>query len=206
VQARIEEKMASSKENSSRASTTSTLEDNHRDKFKEKNQDDDHEISHTEDRMPAVLPTEVEDDDERVKIMRRMSQNAINAMLENPLAGKPREAVIRDAKRFANEHGMGEDEMDFVKGALVAQRPNDFEDIPELSEEDKAALRFEITHKWKQPFTLYYLVGITFNCVAEMSYVQYGRCCPRNGRDCRQRRSNLLRGRIQTSTPRYVTI
>lgn len=163
--------MASNKENPSRKSSASTLEDHHREQLKEKNQDDDHEVSHTEDRNPAVLPTEVEDEEERTKMMRRMSQNAINAMLENPLAGKSREAVIRDAKRFANEHGMGDDEMDFVKGALVAQRPNDFEDIPELSEEDKAALRFEITHKWKQPFTLYYLVGMTFNCVAEISYV-----------------------------------
>ena len=149
--------MANNNEKPSRASSASTLEDQSRDRYKEKSSD---EISHTEDRMPAILPTEVEDTEERDQIMRRMSQNALNAMLENPLAGKSREAVIRDAKRFANDHGMGEDEMDFVKGALVAQRPNDFENIPELSEEDKAALRFEITHKWKQPFTLYFLVGI----------------------------------------------
>jgi hypothetical protein len=105
----------------------------------------------------------VDDEEDRAEIVRRMSQNAINAMLENPLAGKSRESVIRDARRFAHDHGMAEDEDDFVKGALVAREPDNFENIPELSEEDKAALRFEITHKWRQPFTLYFLVGTIYS-------------------------------------------
>jgi hypothetical protein len=105
----------------------------------------------------------VDNEKDRAEIVRRMSQNAINAMLENPLAGKSRESVIRDARRFARDHGMAEDEDDFVKGALVAREPDNFENIPELSEEDKAALRFEITHKWRQPFTLYFLVGMIYS-------------------------------------------
>src|SRR5271170_1482115 len=56
---------------------------------------------------------------------------------------------------------MGEDEDYFVRGALVARNQNNFEDIAELDEEDKIALREEITHKWKQPFTLHYLVGMS---------------------------------------------
>jgi hypothetical protein len=48
--------------------------------------------------------------------------------------------VIRDARRFAQFHGMADDEEGFVKGALVARDPDNFENIPELSEEDKAAL------------------------------------------------------------------
>src|SRR5579871_6884986 len=143
-------------EKESRTSSASTL-DGRKGGLKEKT-GDDLEVTHAEDKMP--LPTEVENDQERAEIMRRMSQNAINAMLENPLAGKSRETIIRDARRFARDHGMAEDEEDFVKGALVAQRPDDFEDIAELSEEDKAALRFEITHKWRQPFMMYFLVGM----------------------------------------------
>jgi len=149
--------MAVDREKESRASSASTLEGN-RDGPKEKMRDAYGDPTHVEDRLP--LPTEVESDQERVEIMRRMSQNAINAMLENPLANKPRESIIRDARRFARQHGMEEDEEDFVKGALVAQNPDDFENIPELSDEDKNALRFEITHKWRQPFTLYFLVGM----------------------------------------------
>jgi len=143
-------------ENPSRTSSASTLDGARPNGLNEKTRDE-RDVTHDEDQMP--LPTEVEDENERAQIMRRMSQNALNAMLENPLHGKPRETVIRDARRFARDHGMAEDEEDFVKGALVAQNPDKFEDIPELSDEDKAALRFEITHKWRQPFTLYFLVG-----------------------------------------------
>jgi chorismate mutase len=135
----------------SRTSSASTLEDR---PFKDKHHEDG-DVTHSEDQA-SVLPTEVDDEEQRAQVLRRMRQNAINAMLENPLAGKLRESVIRDAKRFAREHGMAEDEQDFVKGALVARDPDNFENIPELSEEDKAALRFEITHKWRQPFTLYF--------------------------------------------------
>ena len=78
---------------------------------------------------------------------------------------------------------MTEDEEIFVKGPLVAQRPHDFENIPDLTEEDKATLRFENTHKWKQPFTLYFLVGKSVGASShpDSSYVQYGGCCARNG-------------------------
>lgn len=44
------------------------------------------------------------------------------------------------------------------KGALVAGNPGTFEGIPELNEEEKAALRMEHTNKWKQTKTLYALV------------------------------------------------
>lgn len=194
--------MALDGEKESRASSASTLE-GHRDGPKEKTRDGD--LTHVEDRIP--LPAEVENDQERAEIMRRMSQNAINAMLENPLANKPRESVIRDARRFAREHGMEEDEEDFVKGALVAQNPDDFENIPELSDEDKNALRFELTHKWRQPFTLYFLVGMkSHENWLISSYVQHGGGCTRYGRNCRQRRANFLYAAIQSSTSKYVSI
>jgi hypothetical protein len=137
-------------------SSASTLEEERRPGvFKEKLPQD--EISHDENTSPA-LPSNG-DETERAKVVRKMSQTALNAMLENPLAGQSRESVIRDARKFAQDHGMADSEEDFVKGALVAQRPNDFENIPELSEEDKATLRYEIAHKWRQPFTLYFLVS-----------------------------------------------
>lgn len=44
------------------------------------------------------------------------------------------------------------------KGALVAGNPASFEELTDLSEEEKAALRMEHTHKWKQTKTLYALV------------------------------------------------
>ena len=44
------------------------------------------------------------------------------------------------------------------KGALVAQSPNDFENISELNQEDIRVLREETTHRWRHPKTLYFLI------------------------------------------------
>lgn len=56
------------------------------------------------------------------------------------------------------------------KGALVAQDPATFEAIEELSEDDKIALRREITHKWSQPRMLYFTV-ILCSIGAAVQYV-----------------------------------
>ena len=44
------------------------------------------------------------------------------------------------------------------KGALVAQDPPAFEQIPELDEVERDALRNEVLHKWRQPGALYFTV------------------------------------------------
>jgi len=172
--------MAGDNEQPTRTSSASTLDGGRREGFKEKHREDVPDVDHTEDQIP--LPSEMNDEKERQAALGRMDRNALNAMLENPLAGKSREAVMNDARKFARDNGMGEDEDLFAKAALVAQRPNDFENIPELTDEDKAALRFEITHKWRQPFTLYWLVGRRLlPGFANSSDVQYGCSCARNG-------------------------
>jgi MFS family permease len=48
----------------------------------------------------------------------------------------------------------------FFRGALVAQSPGLFEEIEELSEEDKYHLRREITNPWRLPAALYYTVAV----------------------------------------------
>ena len=82
----------------------------------------------------------------------------VNIKLANPLAGLSHEQLMGDASTFAREHGLGHLEEEFRKGALVAQDPTVFESLPQLSEEDKAILRRELTHRWAQPLQLYYLV------------------------------------------------
>ena len=44
------------------------------------------------------------------------------------------------------------------KGALVAQDPPAFEEIAELDEVERDALRNEVLHKWRQPVALYFTV------------------------------------------------
>ena len=44
------------------------------------------------------------------------------------------------------------------RGALVAQDPTSFEQISELEEHEREALRNEVLHKWRQPVALYFTV------------------------------------------------
>lgn len=86
------------------------------------------------------------------------SNSNINVKLANPLAGIPQEQLMVDAATFASEYGLGHLEKEFQKGALVAQDPIAFEGLSILSDDDKAILRRELTHRWSQPWELYYLV------------------------------------------------
>lgn len=75
--------------------------------------------------------------------------------IRNPLAGIPRAALMSQVDDFATEHSMHDITPILRKGALVAQDPTAFETLTELDEDEKVALREEITHKWKQPRALY---------------------------------------------------
>ena len=44
------------------------------------------------------------------------------------------------------------------KGALVAQDPPGFEQVEELDDAERDALRNEVLHKWRQPKALYYTI------------------------------------------------
>ncbi|KAH9013142.1 MFS sugar transporter [Lactarius pseudohatsudake] len=59
---------------------------------------------------------------------------------------------------FARTHGLGHLEEVFKKGALAAQDPLAFENVPYFTEDDKNIFRRELTHRWDHPGTLYYLV------------------------------------------------
>lgn len=83
------------------------------------------------------------------------------AKLRNPLVGMSDEDVLADVENFVEERGLTEHRDVFRKGALLAchnEREDAFEDLDAISEEEKSYLRREITHKWSQPFTLYFLV------------------------------------------------
>lgn len=75
--------------------------------------------------------------------------------LQNPLTRFSKDELLRKAEQFAADKGL-QSETDLIKrGALVAQNPASFHDISELSQEEKAALQHEITHKWSHPILLY---------------------------------------------------
>jgi hypothetical protein len=86
---------------------------------------------------------------------------SVAAKLRNPLTGFTEEQVLIDVETWCAEKGLTEDLDSFRKGALIArvgQRDDGFEYVNILSEEEKEWLRHETTHRWSQPFMLYFLV------------------------------------------------
>ena len=90
---------------------------------------------------------------------RESLKNDANVKLRNPLAGLTKAELYRDVERYAQE----KDLMDIVeylkKGALIAQDPKRFERLEELSEEEKETIRHERTHRWDQPFMMYFMTS-----------------------------------------------
>ncbi|EME43669.1 hypothetical protein DOTSEDRAFT_174631 [Dothistroma septosporum NZE10] len=83
-----------------------------------------------------------------------------NTTIRNPLVHQTKDELHHDVVLFCTEYGF-QDKVDlFQKAALVAQRPDQFEDIIELSDDDKYILRREITHRWSLPWALYLCIGI----------------------------------------------
>lgn len=82
----------------------------------------------------------------------------VSARIQNPLAGIPRHTLLNHVEQFANEAGMVEHIPLLKKGALVAQDPPAFEQIDELTDLERDALRNEVLHKWRQPVSLYFTV------------------------------------------------
>jgi len=76
--------------------------------------------------------------------------------LINPLHGIPKEQLLSDVDRFCAETGMTEHNDVFRRGALVAQRPDEYEQISELNEDDLYWLRKSTASKWSHPKTLYF--------------------------------------------------
>lgn len=65
---------------------------------------------------------------------------------------------MSQVENFVNEKGLSEHVEYFKKGALVAQDPDNFEEIHgayKLNETEVSVLQTEVTHKWRVPKTLY---------------------------------------------------
>ncbi|KXH42165.1 hypothetical protein CSIM01_12397 [Colletotrichum simmondsii] len=85
------------------------------------------------------------------------------ALLRNPLVGLTHDEILKDADAFTEAKGLQEHREVFRKGALVAQvinRPDGFESVAALDEEEKAVLRKEVSHRWHQPMSLYFLCAL----------------------------------------------
>lgn len=82
----------------------------------------------------------------------------LSAAFENPLAGISKEQLMQDIETFCRENNLMDHIDAFRKGALVAQNPRNTASMTELNDEDRIILDREHTHRWSQPWTLYWLV------------------------------------------------
>ncbi|ORX97175.1 MFS transporter [Clohesyomyces aquaticus] len=84
--------------------------------------------------------------------------------IRNPLIGIPKDQLLADVDAFAKENSLEDIIPLLQKGALVAQSPLGIDEIEELDEADRLAIREEKTNRWKQTRTLY--VTIILNSIA----------------------------------------
>jgi hypothetical protein len=94
-------------------------------------------IHHQEDANALPLETAEE----------RNARIAGRATLQNALHGIAKNRLFAEVDQFCKDYKLEEHQEMFRKGALLAQRPDDWALIDELSAEEKAAAEYERNHK-----------------------------------------------------------
>ncbi|KAE8146560.1 galactose-proton symport [Aspergillus avenaceus] len=97
-----------------------------------------------------------------------------SAKIKNPLADLTTEQVLRDVEHFSNEHQLDDILPLLKKGALVAKDPDNYETVPDMTDADISVIRAETTHKWRQPWPLYYTIALCSVGAAVQGWDQTG--------------------------------
>ena len=96
---------------------------------------------------------------EHYEVLEAVQRN-IDAKIRNPLLGLTRAELRAQVEQFCIANNFSEREELFQKAAILAQNPTHFEDIVELTEEDKQHLRTEQSHRWRLPRALYLCIAV----------------------------------------------
>lgn len=92
------------------------------------------------------------------------------------MVGLTKSELRTQVAAFSREFGFEDKEEVFFRGALAAQHPGRCEDIEELSPEDKALLRREVTHKWHLPRHMYFtIISVVLTGISYPGVGQYWR-------------------------------
>lgn len=97
-----------------------------------------------------------------------------DAKIQNPLADIPHDQLMRNVEDFASQYDVTYILPLLKKGALVAQSPQAFESIKDLTTEEKQYLRQEISNKWKHPAALYITIVVCSVGAAVQGWDQTG--------------------------------
>jgi len=73
----------------------------------------------------------------------------VSGRIKNPLAGKSQGELFDDVDAFAAQYGLVEVTDLLRRGALIAQNPAEFENVPGLTDDEREGLRNEVVHKWR---------------------------------------------------------
>ena len=90
------------------------------------------------------------------------------------LANRSKEELLQGASTFARQHNLSEHTTDFERAALAAQKPDEFEAIPELLASDRDQLVTERDHRWKHPKALYITILMNSISAAVQGWDQTG--------------------------------
>jgi len=113
---------------------------------------------HKEENISGVLDVE------------NRARGNLNAVFENPLAGIPRDQLFKDVVEFCQKYDLMDHVETFKKGALISQDPSSATSLPELSDHEREALEREHTHKWSQPWQLYFLACMWEDLAVSLTY------------------------------------
>lgn len=98
----------------------------------------------------------------------------LDCRIKNPLTDISKDQLLQDVDNFAEQKGLTDILPLLRKGALVAQKPRDFESIPELDDDEKETLRNEVTHRWRHPRALYFTIILNSIAAAIQGWDQTG--------------------------------
>jgi hypothetical protein len=97
--------------------------------------------------------------------------------IRNPLVGIPKDELLADVEAFATENNLNDILPLLRKGALLAQRPLAYDEMPELDAEEKAGLLEESTKRWAHTRTLYLTIILNSIAAAIQGWDQTGLFC-----------------------------
>ncbi|KAJ5894907.1 Major facilitator superfamily domain general substrate transporter [Penicillium taxi] len=102
----------------------------------------------------------------------------LNAKLANPLAGFSHAELRKQGRSFAiaNEIGDESDIRAFELGAVLAQSPERYPNVADLTGQEKEILRREFTHRWSQPWKMYAVIVLCSLSAATQGMAPY-LCC-----------------------------
>lgn len=124
---------------------------------------DNENIEHADDRNQSVAHSRKES----VSAAERARRN-LNAKLANPLAGLSHDVLRQRGGNFARKYQIGDasDIRAFEIGAVLAQRPELYENVEGIAPLELEVLRKEFTSRWSQPLLMYLVIILCSTCAA----------------------------------------